>query len=176
MKDVLCYVIAFRLHDCLPLWRLLPWDTETMELEHEHFIHSLQFLLSNARQKLKHQHFVVVVVMLLGRVYLAVDSQHQQHGEKEYGPERRDGQLGDGLRISQKCQTRSWPKININMLMCIYNGTLITLQKCFYLKMCSLQLSATGMMYFRRLTRKLALPCLHQQNAIWNFQFDFGLM
>lgn len=40
-------------------------------------------------------------------LYLAVDSQHQQHGEKEYGPEGRDGQLGDGLRISQKCQAGS---------------------------------------------------------------------
>lgn len=40
---------------------------------------------------------------VLGYVYLAVDSQHQQHGEKQYGPEWRDGQLGHGLRISQKC-------------------------------------------------------------------------
>lgn len=45
--------------------------------------------------------FVVVVV------YLAVDSQHQQHGEKQDGPQRRDGQLSDGFGIGQKCQTRS---------------------------------------------------------------------
>ncbi len=46
-------------------------------------------------------------LFLLGFLYLAVNSQHQQHGEKEYGPERRDRQLGDSLRISQKCQARS---------------------------------------------------------------------
>lgn len=39
--------------------------------------------------------------------YLAVNSQHQQHGEEEYGPERRDGELSDSLRISQKGQARS---------------------------------------------------------------------
>lgn len=33
-------------------------------------------------------------------LYLTVQAQHHEHGEEEDGPQRRHGQLGDGLRIS----------------------------------------------------------------------------
>ena len=36
--------------------------------------------------------------------HLAVNAQHEQHGEEEDGPEGRDGQLGDGLRVCQERQ------------------------------------------------------------------------
>lgn len=49
--------------------------------------------------------------------YLTVDSQHQQHGEKEYGPQWRDGQLGNSLRVSQKCKARSWLRTNITQML-----------------------------------------------------------
>lgn len=38
--------------------------------------------------------------------HLAVNAQHQQHGEEEDGPEGRDGQLGHRLRVCQERQ--SW--------------------------------------------------------------------
>ena len=39
--------------------------------------------------------------------HLAVDPQHQQHGEEEDSPQRRNGELSHSLGIGQKRQARS---------------------------------------------------------------------
>lgn len=40
--------------------------------------------------------------------YLAVNAEHEQHGEEEYCPQRGDGQLCHCLWVSQECQSRAW--------------------------------------------------------------------
>ena len=44
----------------------------------------------------------------LSAAYLAVETNDKQHKEEEDGPQWRDGQFGDGLRVCHKGQARTW--------------------------------------------------------------------
>lgn len=51
---------------------------------------------------------IKIFILFSAQFYLAVDAEHEEHGEEEYCPQRGDGQLCHCLWVSQKCQSRAW--------------------------------------------------------------------
>lgn len=51
---------------------------------------------------------ICIFILFSAQFYLAVDAEHEEHGEEEYCPQRGDGQLCHCLWVSQKCQSGAW--------------------------------------------------------------------